>query len=77
MLAVRKDSGDALLDYLVITLGNARIVSYEMETKEGSSLIEETIGITFESITYKYTVQDDDHSAGDEHEITYDIAAGA
>lgn len=77
VLAVRKDSGDAHLDYLVITLGNARIVSYEMETKEGSSLIEETIGITFESITYKYTVQEDDHSAGDEHEITYDIAAGA
>lgn len=78
VLAVRKDSGEAHLDYLVITMENAVVVSYEMDSKGGpGGLIEETIGIVFENITYKYTVQEDDHSAGDEHEITYDIAAGA
>jgi type VI secretion system secreted protein Hcp len=76
VLTLRKDSGDAHLDYLVITMTNAQVVSYEMVTEEGSSVPTEEVGIMFESITIKYTVQADDHSAGDEHEITYDIAAG-
>jgi type VI secretion system secreted protein Hcp len=78
-LAVRKDSGDAHLDYLVITMENVTISKYEVlgvgEQEEGQ-MIEEALGLVFENVTYKYTVQEDDHSAGGEHEVTYDIAAG-
>lgn len=80
VLSVRKDSGEAHLDYLVITMENVTISKYEMigvGEEEGGQMIEELVGLIFENVTYMYTVQEDDHSAGDEHEITYDIAAGA
>ncbi len=77
VLAVRKDSGEAHLDYLVITMTNAVVSSYEMlETSDEGLVIEEKITLTFEKVKVVYTVQADDHSAGDEHEIEYDIAAG-
>ncbi|PUB17272.1 Hcp family type VI secretion system effector [Yoonia sediminilitoris] len=79
VLSVRKDSGDAHLDYLIITMENVTISKFEVlgtGDGEGGQMIEEVLGLVFENVTYKYTVQADDHSAGDEHEITYDIAAG-
>ncbi len=79
VLAVRKDSGEAHLDYLVITMENVTISKYEIlgvDQEEGGQMIEEVLGLVFENVTYKYVVQADDHSAGDEHEIVYDIAAG-
>lgn len=79
VLSVRKDSGEAHLDYLIITMENVTISKYEVlgtgDNEEGQ-MIEEALGLVFENVTYKYTVQEDDHSAGGEHEITYDIAAG-
>lgn len=79
VLAVRKDSGEAHLDYLIITMENVTISKYEVlgvgEDEDGQ-MLEEAVGLVFENVTYKYTVQEDDHSAGGEHEITYDIAAG-
>lgn len=77
VLMVRKDSGEAHLDYLQITMTNCAISSYSMlPTDDDGQVIEELIGITFEKVKIKYTVQADDHSAGDEHEIEYDLAAG-
>jgi type VI secretion system secreted protein Hcp len=79
ILAVRKDSGEAHLDYLTITMENVLISKYEVlgvGAQEDGQVIEEQIGLVFENVTYKYVVQEDDHSAGDEHEVTYDIAAG-
>jgi type VI secretion system secreted protein Hcp len=64
------------LDYLIITMTNATIVSYKVLTKDGATIPEEEVGVLFEKINIKYTVQEDDHSAGAEHEIEYDIAAG-
>ncbi len=78
-LCVRKDSGEAHLDYLVVTMENVTISKYEVigvGEIEGGQIIEEILGLVFENVTYKYVVQEEDHSAGDEHEITYDIAAG-
>lgn len=75
-LAVRKDSGEAHLDYLVITMTNVRVTSYAVASKDGEDVPVEEVGFTFEAINYKYVEQADDHSAGDEHEIEYDIAAG-
>ncbi|MDO5756824.1 MAG: type VI secretion system tube protein Hcp [Rhodobacterales bacterium] len=79
VLSVRKDSGEAHLDYLIITMENVTISKFELvgvSAEEGGQLIEEELGLVFENVTYKYTVQEDDHSAGAEHEISYDIAAG-
>ncbi len=79
VLSVRKDSGDAHLDYLVITMENVTISKCEMVgigDQEDGQMIEEALGLVFENVTVKYTVQEDDHSAGGEHEISYDIAAG-
>ena len=77
VISVRKDSGEAHLDYLVITMENVVISSYDiLSTPPDSLTIEESVGLTCEKISIKYTVQADDHSAGDEHEIEYDIAAG-
>lgn len=77
VISVRKDSGEAHLDYLVITMENVTISSYDMmPTAPENLVIEERIGLTCEKIKIVYVVQADDHSAGDEHEIEYDIAAG-
>ena len=79
ILSVRKDSGEAHLDYLVITMTNCSITAFAMDN-DGSDAdllaLTERVGIQFEKVKMIYTVQADDHSAGDEHEIEYDIAAG-
>ncbi len=77
VLMVRKDSGDVHLDYLSITMTNCVISAYSMlPTDADGQMIEELLSVTFEKVAIKYTVQADDHSAGDEHEIEYDLAAG-
>lgn len=79
VLSIRKDSGDAHLDYLVIILTNCAISAYNMfndGVDDPLTTISERVAITFEHVAIKYTVQADDHSAGDEHEIEYDVAAG-
>lgn len=77
----RKDSGEAHLDYLVVTLKKCIITSYQMaqssEEEEGSDMVKEAVAVSFEEITYKYVVQADDHSAGDEHEVEYNVVAAA
>lgn len=77
VIAFRKDSGEAHLDYLKITMTNVIISSYDILRGDGTSaLIQERVGLRFEEVKVLYTVQADDHSAGDEHEIEYNIAAG-
>ncbi len=77
-IAVRKDSGEAHLDYLVIKMENVVVSGYEiLPTPQDSLVIEEHVSLTCEKISILYTVQAEDHSAGDEHEIEYDISAGA
>jgi type VI secretion system secreted protein Hcp len=56
---------------------NVIISSYEMLPTDADGLmIEENVSLSFEEIKILYTVQADDHSKGDEHEIEYDVAAG-
>ncbi|MEL6837925.1 MAG: type VI secretion system tube protein Hcp [Pseudomonadota bacterium] len=79
-LALRKDSGEAHLDYLIITMENVVVTKFEMAndgSDENDQVVTEKLSLSFESITMKYTIQADDHSAGDEHEIEFDIVAGA
>lgn len=79
VFTARKDSGDAHLDYLIITLSNCIISSYKMEQNapEASSeeLISEQIAVSYEKLNIKYVVQADDHSKGDDHEVEYDLVA--
>ncbi len=80
VLALRKDSGEAHLDYLTITMTNCVISGYEMindGTDDEKQVVSEMVSLSFESVKFVYTVQADDHSSGDEHEIEFDIVAGA
>lgn len=79
VITVRKDSGDAHLDYLKVTLSNAAVSGFRMlptEAADPEQMIEEEVSFTAEKINMVYTVQADDHSAGDEHEVEYDVVAG-
>jgi len=79
VLSVRKDSGEAHLDYLTITMENVMVSAYEFKNdglEDPLDVIQERVELVFENVTYKYIVQNDDHSAGEEHEIEYDISAG-
>lgn len=82
-LMLRKDSGEAHLDYLKIKMTDCIISHYEMldavRTGEENDLemVREKFALSCEKINVLYTVQADDHSAGDEHEVEYDIVAAA
>ena len=76
----RKDSGETHLDYLTITMTNCIISGYEMENNAANGdvqMISEKVSIAFEKVKIMYVVQAADGSAGAEHEIEYDIVAGA
>ena len=83
VLMFRKDSGEAHLDYIKITMTNCIVSHYEMLDALGQpdgdnlQVIRERIALSCEKITVVYTVQADDHSAGAEHEVEYDIVAAA
>lgn len=78
IITLRKDSGEAHLDYLTITLTNVIISAVDAAYggHNGNGREQEKISFQFENITMKYIEQSGDGSAGDEHEIEYDIAAG-
>ena len=77
IITARKDSGDVHLDYLTITIGGCMLDSYQVgASMDGEAMPTESISIAFDTIKIKYIQQADDHSAGDEHEIEYDVIAG-
>lgn len=77
VLSVRKEFGAAPLDYLVITMTNCVITAFDMNTDDNSDQITEHLSLSFEKTMVTYTVQANDHSSGDEHEIAFDLVAGA
>lgn len=62
------------LPYLTITMENVRVASVEANVDADSG--EEGVTFRFEKIKWKYVEMGKDGSAGDEHEVEYDIAAG-
>jgi type VI secretion system secreted protein Hcp len=81
VFSLHRESGDGHLDYLRITLINAAVSSYQMldrynEIDEPIRRIPERVGVEFERIRVVYVETREDHSAGDEHEIEYDVARG-
>lgn len=76
---LRKDSGEAHLDYLKITMTDVVVSGYEMindGTDPDKQLVGEMLSLSFEKVSIVYTLQAGDHSAGDEHEVEFDIVAG-
>lgn len=82
-LMFRKDSGEAHLDYLKITMTDVIVSHYEMldSVRQGEEddiqMIRERFALSCEKINVLYTLQAEDHSAGDEHEVEYDIVKAA
>lgn len=75
-----KDSGEARLPYLIITLTKCIISRYDISNDGNDNdvqLIREDVSIACEKIKILYTVQEPDGSGGPEHESEYDIIAGA
>lgn len=74
---VTNRSGEGEFAYLQITLTNCVVTNYEVNGEESSNETpSEEVSFDYEKIKVLYTVQADDHSAGDEHEIEYDVLAG-
>ena len=65
VLSVRKDSGEAHLDYLVITMTNVQISRFDTSGAASDGIPTETVSLTFDNLEYQYTRQAEDHSAGE------------
>lgn len=74
VLALRKDAGDAHSDYLTVTMRNALVESYQTSGSDAGNPVD-SLTISFDWISFKYVADADDLTAGDEHEIEYDILA--
>lgn len=60
VLSVRKSGGASPLPYFVVTLSNARINSYEVQSDidaSGAPALTEHLSLSFKSITIDYTLQ--------------------
>ncbi|GEM_PF-872585 len=75
VVEILQDTGEASLLKFRYTFENVTFTSYTSEMSDGG-LVEESFGMVFEALRVLYVETNDDHSAGDEHEIEYDIAAG-
>ncbi len=71
-LALSKVGGEAHLDYLVITMENVVITSYEVASNRedmADLLLEEEIAIDFERAIVRYQIMNADGTAGTVHEV--------
>ncbi len=76
VVSVRRDSGEAHFDYLVITMENVIISSYCFGTDHEDDLggrLTESVALEFEHVTLAYTRQAEDGSAGDTHEVSLPV----
>ncbi len=76
VFAVRKDSGDAHLDYLTVTLTNVVVSNYSL-SGGGDQNIVESISLSAEEIKFTYVQQGADGAASNEHEFAYNLVEGA
>ncbi|MEM9308078.1 MAG: type VI secretion system tube protein Hcp [Pseudomonadota bacterium] len=72
VLSVRKDSGDAHLDYLIIKMERAVLTSYTVSSNDdepNDQTLTETVDIEFEAINITYAQQNNATGATIEHEV--------
>lgn len=76
VFTVRRDSGEAHLDYLTIRLINCLVSSYQIDSHDrpDQRQLLETVSIRCEKIEIRYVVQTADHSAGDRHVEAFDVS---
>ena len=76
VVSVRRDSGEAHLDYLVITMENVIVSSYGFGTDHEDDLggrLTESVALEFEHVRLAYTRQAENGSAGDTHEVSLPV----
>ncbi len=73
VLALRKDQGDAHSDFLIIAMTNTIVEDYN--TSAGGDRPMDSFNLSFDSLKMKYLEDTDDLTAGNEHEVEYDILA--
>jgi type VI secretion system secreted protein Hcp len=56
---------------------NVKFVSYTQQAQHGDERVTESLALTFERIHVLYVEPANDQSAGDEHELEYDVTAQA
>lgn len=60
VLSVRKSGGASPLPYLTVTLGQARVISYHVQSdvdSSGSPTLTESLSLSFRSVDFDYTSQ--------------------
>lgn len=74
VLTLRKDQGDEHSDYLTITMTNTIVESYQTSGGGGGNPVD-SLTLSFDTFKIKYIQDADDLTAGDEHEVEYDMVA--
>lgn len=73
ILTVRK-AGDKPLEYLIITLNEVLVTSYQTGGSGGEDRLTENVSLNFAKFKIKYTQQNKDGTAGTSPDFTYNIA---
>lgn len=76
VLTLRKDQGDAHSDFLTITMGNTMVENYGTSGGGGGNPVD-SFALSFDTIKIKYLQDTDDLTAGNEHEVEYDVLKAA
>ena len=76
VLTLRKDQGDAHSDFLTVTMSNTMVESYSTSGAVGANPMD-TFSLSFDKIKVKYLQDTDDLTAGNEHEVEYDVLKAA
>ena len=80
VLTLSGAAGESSFEYLQVTIRDLVVVDYEILPAESGGATDrprERFSLDFEAVKITYTEQDDDGSAGSEHEVDYDVVTGS
>ena len=76
VISLKKDSGEAHLDYLVITLTNVMVTSYDINGSSQSGVPSSSAGFNYEELKVTYTEFDDTGTSKGNVEVTWKVEEG-
>ncbi len=76
IISLRKDSGEAHLDYLKITLTNVRVTSYDIDGSDQSGVPLSSTSFIYEELKVTYTEFDDTGASKGNVEMNWKIEEG-
>lgn len=76
IISLRKDSGEAHLDYLKITLTNVQVTSYDIGASGESGVPASSVSFNYEELKVTYTEFDDTGTSKGNVEVTWKIEEG-